>query len=338
MTLQPISGSDVYGHVHWSQSINAGTTWSDPAPIPGLGRKPPADGLEEGVCDVVPDYHAKTETILAIGHNVFYKNNKLATPQPPRHPVYSVRDTVGDWSVPKVLKWDDPRGSAIYTCGCGQRVTLENGDILIPFSFGPKDRVDRSVAAFRCSFDGKDVSIKEIGNELRRPVKRGLLEPSMTLLDGRYYMTIRAEDDRGYVTQSNDGLHWPEPQPWCWDDGTPLTMSTTQQHWLTHSDALYLVYTRMAETNAKVFRWRAPLFIALVDRSTMRLVRQTERIVLPILGDPLKAPAQVARMGNFHVVNVSPDESLVTDVELSPQNYTGDLMLARIRWARPNRL
>jgi len=44
-------------------------------------------------------------------------------------------------------------------------------------------------------------------------------------------------------------------------------------------------------------------------------------------------------MGNFQVTNVSRDESWVTDGEWMPKNGNrGDLLLARVRWNRPNLL
>ena len=114
-------------------------------------------------------------------------------------------------------------------------------------------------------------------------------------------------------------------------------MSTTQQHWLTHSEALYLVYTRKDAQNAKVMRWRSPLWMAQVDPVTLRLKRSTERIVFPLVGDGVNDPNKVALMGNFHVTNVSPHESWVTVGEWQPRNQIhGDLLLARIRWASPN--
>ena len=36
MTLQEITGSDVYGQVHWTTSSDFGRTWRDPEPIPRL--------------------------------------------------------------------------------------------------------------------------------------------------------------------------------------------------------------------------------------------------------------------------------------------------------------
>ncbi len=339
MTLQSISGSDVFGPVHETQSSDLGQTWNDPQPVPGLGRQPLDPGWEMGVCDVVPEYHPPTGTVLAVGHNVYYKNNVLAQSQRERWPVYAVRRSEGTWSKPQRLEWDNPRATAIYTNNCAQRVTLPGGDVLLAFSFGPKGRTHRSAAVARCAFDGQTLAVRKIGNELTNTAGRGLLEPSLTSLDGRFYLTLRAEDNRGHVSASDDGQDWTPPRPWCWDDGEPLTMSTTQQHWLPHSDALFLVYTRRAEENKNVFRWRAPLYVAEVDRDTLRLLRATERVVLPLIGDGVNRPQEVARMGNFHTVAATPDESWVTVGETLPANaWRGDTLLARVRWSRPNRL
>jgi hypothetical protein len=44
-------------------------------------------------------------------------------------------------------------------------------------------------------------------------------------------------------------------------------------------------------------------------------------------------------MGNFHVTNASPNESWITAGEWLPKGAAqGDLLLARIRWKRPNLL
>lgn len=339
MTLQSISGSDVYGPVHWTTSQDLGRTWSPPEPIPGLGRRDLGDGWEEGTCDVVPQYHPATETVLAIGHNVYYKDGVLARPQRRRWPVYVVRSSDGRWSKPQRLEWNDPRASAIYTCGCSERLVLDDGDVLLPLSFGSEGRTDRLVTTVRCSFDGQKLRIRDEGSELVNTTGRGLLEPSLAHMDGRFYLTIRAEDGHGYVSTSEDGLQWEPQRPWSWDDGEPLTMSTTQQHWLPHSDGLFLVYTRKAEENLHVMRWRAPLYVAEVDRETLRLIRSSERVALPLIGDGISAPKQVARMGNFHTIAATPRESWITVGETLPaDDWRGDTLLARVRWSRPNRL
>ncbi len=337
MTLQTISGSDVFGPVHWMTTSDLGRTWTDPQPVPSLGRVPAEKGWEEGVCDVVPEYHPPTRTVLAMGHNVFYRGPKFDTQQPPRWPVYSVWKD-GAWSGRKKLVWDDPRGSTIYTNNCGQRVVLDNGDISFVMSFGTS-RNSRSAAGVRCTFDGDTLTIQQVGKELKHTAGRGLLEPSLVRWRNRFFVTLRAEDNHGYVATSDDGLDFGDKQPWCWDNGDAVTMSTTQQHWLAHSDGLFLVYNRKDASNINVPRWRAPLYIAQVDPDKLRLIRDTERIVLPLVGDGVKAPNDVAYSGNFHPVNVTPDESWVTDGEMLPKHgYRGDLLLGRIRWSMPNRL
>lgn len=341
MTIQSIGGSDYFGPVMWTRSDDLGATWSEFAPIPALGRVPESGhpGLEAGVCDVVPQFHAKSGTTLAMGHVVFYRGPRFSRgDQLPRYPLYSVRKADGSWSERKKLVWDDPRGAHIYSNNCGQRVTLPDGDIVMSFTFGATE-TNRQVAGVRCGFDGETLSVKQVGPAILNPKGRGLLEPSVTRFGGRFFLTIRAEDGRGYVCASDDGLAYSEKQAWAWDDGTPLEMSTTQQHWLTHSEALYLVYTRKDASNANVLRWRSPLWMARVDPGTLRLIRDTERVALPLVGDGVKAPDDVAIMGNFHATNVTPDESWVTVGEWMPKRGArGDTLLAQIAWVRPNGL
>lgn len=339
MTLQQISGSDYFGPVHWTSTEDQGKTWTDPVEIEGFGRKPVEGhaGLEEGVCDVVPQYHPQTDTTLALGHCVFYRGPKFSRgDQLSRFPMYCVRSADGTWSDRKKLVWNDPRGSHIYTNNCGQRVVLPNGDILLAFTFGAGES-HRMVAGVRCGFDGETLTVREVGPPLENKVKRGLLEPSMTEFQGRYYLTIRAEDDRGYISVSDDGLNWEAKKAWSFDDGELLTMSTTQQHWMTHADALYLVYNRRAANNTGVMRWRSPLFICQVDPKRRVLLKETERIALPLVGDGVNAPDEVALMGNFHVVNASPSESWITVGEWLPKHGArGNTLLARVAWSRPS--
>ena len=338
MTMQEIRGSDYFLPVHWMESRDLGQTWSEPQPVPPLGRVPTIDERgDEGVCDVVPQYHAKTGTVLAVGHNVFYKGPKFDRNQPPRCPVYAVYKD-GRWSERKRLVWDDPRGANIYTNNCGQREVLEDGGIAFVMSFGAQ-QTSRSAAGVRCSFDGESLAIQKVGREIKHAAGRGLLEPSLVRYRGKFYVTLRAEDNRGYIAASDDGLDFEEKQPWCWDDGTPLEMSTTQQHWLPHSEALHLVYTRKDASNAKVMRWRSPLFMAQVDLKTLRLIRDTERVVLPLTGDGVNAADDVPLMGNFQTTNISPNESWITDGEMLPKHgFKGDLVLGKIHWNRPNTL
>ncbi|MBT5018947.1 MAG: exo-alpha-sialidase [Planctomicrobium sp.] len=342
MTLQEIGGSDYFGTVHFSISKDFGKSWSEPKPIAALGRDPipgRSDGLFAAVCDVTPQYHPETKTVIALGHVVFYKGKYFARKeQLSRYPVYVTRSADGEWSGRKILKWDDPRGKFIYTNNCGQRIVLPNGDIQMSFTFGPGEK-NRMVSGVQATYDGNLLKVRDVGPPLKNEKGRGLLEPSITNFNDRFWITIRAEDNRGYVSVSEDGFNWDEKRPWCWEDGTPLEMSTTQQHWLTHSDGLYLVYTRKDSTNMNVIRWRSPLWVAKVDPERRCLTKSTEQVVLPLVGDGVDDPNHVALMGNFNVTNVSPDESWITVGEWMPRaGYNGDVLLARIRWAKPNKL
>ncbi len=335
MTLQEITGSDYFGPVHWTQSDDLGKSWTDPAPIAALGRRPVSGhpGLEKGVCDVVPQYHPNSGTTLAMGHVVFYRGDRFSRKdQLSRYPVYAVRRDDGSWSEQKRLEWDDPRGNFIYTNNCGQRVVLPDGDILLAFTFGPAS-TNREVAGVRCSFDGETLLVKEVGPALSLKVGRGLLEPSIASFGDRIFLTIRAEDGHGYVAMSKDGLNYSERKAWAFDDGKKLTLSTTQQHWMKNSDGLYLVYTRKDASNDGVMRWRSPLWTARVDPDRLCLIRETERVVLPLVGDGVNSPDDVALMGNFHVIDVSAEESWITVGEWMPRRGArGDALLARVRW------
>jgi hypothetical protein len=156
----------------------------------------------------------------------------------------------------------------------------------------------------------------------------------MVQFGGTFYLTIRAEDGRGYVAESSDGLEWTGTQPWAWEDGTPLDMSTTQQHWVAHSDGLYLAYTRKDASNPKVMRWRAPIWLARVNPEKRCLIRASERIAIPLAGDGRKGG--VPSMGNFHVVAPTPDETWITVGECGP-GFKGDTLLCRVQWTKPNR-
>jgi len=340
MALQRITGSDNYGSSHLSVSTDVGRSWSEPQSIPGLERRmlPAApDGsdvpTEEAVADVTPQYHPRTDTTLMIGWNVYYQDDALAIPNKLRWPVYVVRRADGTWTERKKLEWDDPIAARIYGTNCSQRWVLPDGKILIPVTYASYEREDRLVGTLLCSFDDETLTVERTGNGLELAVKRGLLEPSITEYGGTFYMTIRAEDGRGYWARSDDGLQWAPMESWRFDDGEELVMSTTQQHWMEHREALFLVYTRKTEENAEVMRWRAPLYCARFDEKTGRLLRDSEQVVLPM--DVPGKPA--ARMGNFAIVHATENETLITVGEARPeQGWAGDTLQARVVWSRPN--
>ena len=191
-----------------------------------------------------------------------------------------------------------------------------------------------SVAVVRCRFDGRTLDYVEHGDALTIAVKRGLYEPSLTAFQGRYFLTMR-NDEHGYVCVSEDGLRFAAPRRWTFDDGTDLGSYNTQQHWVTHNDALLLAYTRRGANNDHVFRHRAPLFIAQVDPDRLQVIRATEQILVPERG---------ARLGNFGVVDVSPNETWVTVAEwmqpagVQRRGSDNSIFVAKLKWNQPNSL
>lgn len=359
MTMQKLrlSGSDVFYPLHELHSSDLGNNWSSPVEISTMhrqtyqpGREPLATGakgfeelLQPGdetiVSDYTPQWHAASQSLLGIGHTVWYRKNAVMTPRP-RATAYAVRSPQGTgWSQWKVLELpSDLRDFQASGAGCVQRYDLPDGDILLPVYGSESGGHHSAVTVFRCRFDGETLSYLSHGNILNVPTQRGLGEPSLTKFGDRFYLTLR-HDERGYVCVSDDGQHFSAPHPWTFDDGTDLGNYNTQQHWVAHSDGLFLVYTRRGANNDHVFRHRAPLFMAQVDSDKLHVLRETEQILIPQRG---------ARLGNFGVTDVSPQETWVTAAEWMqprppkgvPEQYGSDnsVFVARIKWNRANRL
>jgi hypothetical protein len=181
-----------------------------------------------------------------------------------------------------------------------------------------------------CDFDGHEITVLKRGGIIEFPADRGMLEPSLISFGGRFYLTLRAEDDHGYFSVSDDGLNWAPLKPWSWENGDTLAMSSTQQHWMEIGGRLYLVYTRDAGFNHHVIRWRAPLFIAEFDHHTGCLKKETEQLVFP-LRELYPGAEFTPMMGNFHPCSISPDEGIVTVGETIPSDYcAGDTLMARV--------
>lgn len=221
---------------------------------------------------------------------------------------------------------------------CSQWIVEPDGRLLVPLYVGRNATDPFSVTVAECRFDGATLTHVRHGPLLRLDVARGYVEPSLVAFRGRYFLTLR-NDVRGYVTTSADGLRFAEPTPWLFDDGSELGSANTQQHWLAHADGLFLVYTRRGADNDHVFRHRAPLFMAQVDPGTLRVMRGTEKIVVPERG---------AELGNFGACPIDDRESWVTVSEgmfgrkaaeqARQRGAVGATFVARILWSKPNTL
>jgi hypothetical protein len=346
MTLQRLllTGSDIFFALNEMRSSDLGTTWSQAKEHDSFARRPFSwnghEDLEVTVCDFWPSWHSASGKLLGIGHTAVYQNNTVMKERP-RSTAYAIYDPAKEsWSPWQSLAMPDDPKFANAGAGCVQRTELKDGTVLLPIYFKSHEAATYAVTVVRCSFDGAELRYLGHGSELSIPVKRGLYEPSIVHHGDRFFLTMR-NDDHGYVAVSDDGQTFTEPKPWTFDDGEDLGNYNTQQHWVNHRDALFLIYTRRGANNDHVMRHRAPLFIARVDPETLRVVRASEQIVVPERG---------ARLGNFGVTEVSPEESWVTVTEwmqgpgpnyhdpapLIARGANNRVWVAKLKWNRPN--
>lgn len=334
LTMQKLllSGSDVFYALNEMRTDDLGKTWSGPDRHLTLARRNLDDGTEVGICDFTPMWHSKTGKLLGTGHTVKYKNNRVMHVRP-RSTAYSVYDPVNrTWAEWKKVKMPAEEKFFNAGAGCVQRVDLPNGEILLPIYFKVPENKVYSTTVMRCTFDGSELKYEDHGTEMKVEDPRGLGEPSLTEFQGKYYLTLR-NDVRGYVTSSKDGQTFDQPVPWTFDDGEELGSYNTQQHWVSHSDGLYLVYTRRGANNDHVFRNRAPLFMAKVDPDQLQVIRSTEKILVPEKG---------ARLGNFGVTEVSKEETWVTCAEwmqpvgVEKHGSDNSIHIVKLKWNKPN--
>jgi len=344
-----LTGSDIFYALHSTRSDDQGRTWSPLVKQDTLDRRLVGDNIEAAPCDFTPAWHAATGKLLGTGHTALYTDDELLERPYPRQGFYTVYDPETDrWSPWKTLAMPGEDRFFNAGAGCTQRVDLPGGDILLPIYYLGRDSSDGDPSSMyrttvvRCGFDGANLSYLEHGDELSAPHPRGFCEPSLIVFAGRFYLTLR-NDISGYVTNGDDGLHFAPPKPWTFDDGEELGSYNTQQHWLAHSDALFLIYTHRGANNDHIFRHRAPLFMAQVDPDRLCVIRETERIVIPERG---------AALGNFGTVNVSKDESWIVVSEwmqTNPPDWSdctvcerygsnNSIFVSRIRWEKLNRL
>jgi len=329
-----LAQSDVFFPVQSQVSTDLGKTWSKPVEHAAtLGRHRGPDGIEEGICDFTPKWHARSGKLLGTGHTVHYLNNKLVK-DAPRASVWSVYDPATDrWTPWAALKM--PAGPKFANAGAGstQRVDLANGDVLLPIYAKTIEGKSYFSTVVRCTFNGRELRYAEHGTELALGIDRGLYEPSLAKWGGKFFLTMR-NDRAAYIAVSSDGLHYGEPRKWTFDDGADLGSYNTQAHWVTHRDGLFLVYTRRGANNDNVARHRAPLFMAQIDPERLVVIRATEREIVPNKG---------AQLGNFAVVDVNDHETWVTTSEgMAPRGSekygaNGRVYAARILWDKPNR-
>ena len=296
-----VAGCDLFSGLLMSFSTDDGNNWSEFEFQNELSPIENGDYITVG-CDATPMHHKRTDKILLLGHTAEYTKDAMQPTGRRRLTFYSVFDKEkNEFGQMKLLEM--PEGYERCGNGSGQSVELENGDILIPVYYKKDNEQNMYSMVLKCSFDGENITVLEMGKPLTIHIGRGLYEPSLVFHNGIYYMTLR-NDECGLVAKSKDGLNYTDLQLWKWEDGSILQNYNTQQHWMTVGDELYLVYTRRAGSNDHVFRHRAPLFAAKVEN--MRLVRDSEFVVVGEKG---------ARLGNFGVTSYKDNNAIVIAAE-----------------------
>ena len=336
MTLQKhLKVSDYYSGMYVMRSDDLGKTWTGPTEVPELAWVREPGDVVVAVADVTPGWHAPTGKLLAIGVKVRYgaRGDQLSDKTRSSETAYAVHDPkTGAWSKWKILEMPPDKKFDFSRNGCSQWLVEPDGDALVPLYFGASDSVPASVTVARCSFDGETLRYVKHGTELTLNVVRGLCEPPLARFQGRYYLSLR-NDVKGYVTVGDDGLDFEPIRPWTFDDGEELGSYNTQQHWLAHSDGLFLAYTRRGANNDHIMRHRAPLFLAQVDPKRLCVLRDTEQVAVPERGVPL---------GNFGAATIDRDRSVITDAEFMigetrhPRGADGSIFTSWVIWSKPN--
>lgn len=301
------TGTHDFHDILQSFSRDGGKTWSEPRVIPSLRRIRQSDGFEVAPGDLWPAFHQRTGKILATGKTFNFENGQREIRLRERVS-YAVMDpATGKWGPLRFLEVpeQDHSGARITgaNAGCTQRVDLPSGDVLLPVRYWRDPQVHRYTSVvMRCAFDGEKLTYAEHGSEHTISTGRGLYEPSLIRFDDRYFLTLRANES-AYVTRGSDGIHFEPVREWKFDNGEDLGSYNTQQHWVTVGGGLFLVYTRRGADNDHIMRHRAPLFIAQVNPETLRVVRSTERVLIP---------QNHATLGNSGICHVDADECWVT--------------------------
>ncbi|WP_010584329.1 HEAT repeat domain-containing protein [Schlesneria paludicola] len=337
MTIQKhLAADDHYSGLYFMRTNDQGKTWTGPTVIPELAWKTGDNNETIAVCDVTPGWLAHTGKLLLIGIKLRYSSKGAQLVDQPRShecAYATFEPRTNKWSPWKMLQMPQTDSKFFLVApGCVQWLEKPDGTLLIPTYFQRAGGGQYATTVLHCSFDGNELKLLETGSEHTVSEGRGLYEPSLALFDGKYYLTLR-NDSAAYVTTSDDGLHFAPPQKWTFDDGKDLGSYNTQAHWLSHSDGLFLSYTRRGANNDHIARNRAPIFVAQVDPQNLQVLRRTEQALLPERG---------VMLGNFGAAAITSRESWVTDAEFlvgtqpHPRGADGSVWVGRVRWSVPN--
>ncbi|WP_298863905.1 sialidase family protein [uncultured Gimesia sp.] len=310
--------------------------WSKPVTPPELGWIKGDGDVDIAVADVTPVWHPQLQKVIAVGTQIRYskEGHQLDDKTRSHQTAYAIYDPKTEkWTSWKVLQMPVDKKYDYACSACAQWLVEPDGTLLLPFYHGPSSKTPFSVTVVRCTFDGTDIQFKKEGNTLKLNKVRGLFEPSLIKFQNHYYLTLR-NDLKSYISTSKDGLHFLPIKAWTFDDGKDLGSYNTQQHWVSHSDGLFLVYTRRGANNDHIVRHRAPLFMAQIDPVKLTVIRATEKIIVPEEG---------ALLGNFGAADINRNESWVTVGErrnfkkIPKEKWkSNSVYLVKIKWSKPN--
>ncbi len=148
-----------------------------------------------------------------------------------------------------------------------QRVDLDDGSILLPFYFRNKqfERLSLGLAT-TCHFDGSELKFVSIGNELTISGRWGSMNLHSCAF-AKILSHIMSDTPRICGDERRSALR--QAHPLESDDEPDLGTYNTQQHWVTHSGGLFLVYTRKDANNDHVLLPGPALMAASPQRNTV---------------------------------------------------------------------
>ena len=300
-----LTDSDRAWNGQYTVGVNNGESFYEPEDFSSITRQEENGNIIYSFWRDEECYSKKYDTFFTLGYEDKSYINSIA-PEFVARAMYQLRDgkTLQSIGEPKELPF--PITTSNYIIPHGQPYEYENGDFLFTFYYNGVNGKGRIISV-RYSFDGEEFAVVEAGQAIvMDSLQRGCSEASVAKLGDKYYMTIRSNEN-AYLAWSDDGLNYSDPVLWRFNNGSILGSCNTQQRWIRHQGALFLVYTRANGSNNHVMRNRAPLYMAQFDEEKKCLIKETEIELVPNRG------ASVGTM--IGVCEVSSNESYVMVIE-----------------------
>lgn len=256
---QKFRGTHRRGVPGYLVSDDRGVTWSELTKLPRYAPWPGPEGTRRSFASFVPHWHPGTARLLVTGVIVVLDADGRDTGR--RTPAYVTYDPAADAWAPAVSVLEEFAG---WFSGSSHG-SFDGGSFLWPLGEKPGPAGARGpghVARFR--FDGRTLAHVKTGPPIAhapadadapagapdaRPPAR-FQESDLTRFGGRYFLATRTGSgrrDRPRIAVSADGIAFAPSVPLRWDDGALVDSYATQVRWVTHSDGLFLAYTRANE-------------------------------------------------------------------------------------------